>query len=1592
MRTYAGRRRDEALRVRPILRGAVVAAVVVAGLSVASGRAGAQTPPYPEPPESVLDLNAVFSLVLTTTGSEVDAETVYNSAQDFENNAIAEVCTDHQISPCTSQAILAWAPADVRAQEWADLDALIAKHAAGTLSCPTGVDTGSGVTADDCNVYYWFQLLDQQQQIAADQDAINEYASWAGLSTATSGADNIYDSPLAYGPGRQGGFCDYMPPGEPNSGFTYTGNQNPVCFGDCPEEALLIGGCDPQYPSINDFQAWGSWDATEKIDNTPGYYSALVETAAATGAALVVGVGSAAVTPIVAATSAAGLSGSALQQSLFPYANRPYYQFQSRPPTPSGRGQYEVETPEEEVADEAPADASSEDVAADATDLAADGATDGAVDATEAISATAEAAGAVAFVVGIAIFAIVTIAMQIYQIYTDAQISHGLEDKLSADNSSPPDIDTAFTGTAGYTAGLGVFAAATNNDAPTACVGPPYSSTGGPGTPTCTETPTIPAASNSDPSFVVTPVNGEATSQRSIYSIDPSGIFDGTRISGTGWFVAQKYSSSNPDNATAPGTAAGDAGATVESLEFQYVDWTGSPWVAQLYTPTGASSPEFATYPLQQSDESACTPPSGPSPCVTSSITFEEPNGFNGTPIDATATIASAASSLPTASVSFPTSIVVGQTVTFTASGSGPAPGDSPITSYSWQMPTQWVNSSIVCGPTSCSTTLTGQSPSYKFTVPGDQFASLTVTDEAGYSSTTNFVVDVSDTSTATLTSSANPSVEGQPVTLTATVAPSNPFNNLLDEGFFPPVTGEVEFFYDLPGGVVPPILLGPPVPLQYVPIGPLSAPDSPDGTASFTLPSDFVAPASYDFSAVYFGSDEYSASGDYPGDTDLSEASATIGLQVNAAATSVAVTSSANPSIYGDPLTFTASVGTNLPGLGTPTGDVQFYADGSPLGSPVAVNSSGVATYTTDAANTLAKTGPTTKWPDGHAVTADYLGSSDEEFLPSSGLLGSAGSGQAVGPAPQPPRVVNQTVKLVEGSCASIDVLTGASDVNDTIVASTTAIVSGPKLPDTIVNDHNGVAVFCSKADGPATTSFTYKVKNSGAVDPVTNPQGIPQTSNTARVTVELSPADWYAYSGGGAKVPTSCPTSASASTRCSLAQALALAASGATVYLTTPGKAGVYSGDFTTSASVTIEPAPKVSDPILDGGAAGSVVTVPAASGDLADVAVTLDGLTIRNGDSGVGGGLFVAGSAVTLKGDTITGNAAGAFGGGAFVASGGKLLISDSSVSGNTAGLQGGGVMNESGRSVVISGSTVSGNTAVQGGGVMNDTDLSVVRSTFDDNVATGFVTGISFGGAIASGGTLAVSASTLSGDSAAYGDEISNSGTATVVRSTLADGGSGWLIDEGIGDPITIAGSIIYGTNDNQCDRELGDAGFNLENDTTANCGFRSTRHDIVGESPDLGALKNNGGPTETMLPGVKSPVLDQINDPTTLKLGGQTLVLCPLLDQRGISSGSAPDGCAIGSVQVANASLPVVTKISPSAGPLAGGTVVTIAGVDLAGATRVTFGGVAAKKFRVNKNGTITATSPAAPASGTVEVTVTTREGVSPWRPAARFRH
>jgi|GEM_PF-710395 len=73
--------------------------------------------------------------------------------------------------------------------------------------------------------------------------------------------------------------------------------------------------------------------------------------------------------------------------------------------------------------------------------------------------------------------------------------------------------------------------------------------------------------------------------------------------------------------------------------------------------------------------------------------------------------------------------------------------------------------------------------------------------------------------------------------------------------------------------------------------------------------------------------------------------------------------------------------------------------------------------------------------------------------------------------------------------------------------------------------------------------------------------------------------------------------------------------------------------------------------------------------------------------------------------------------------------------------------------------------------------------------------------------------------------------------------------------------------------------------------------------------------------------------------------------------------------------------PTVTGISPSSGPVTGGTSVTITGTSFTGASTVFFGATAATSFSVNSDTQITATAPAGSA-GTVDVTVTTPTGTS----------
>jgi hypothetical protein len=123
-----------------------------------------------------------------------------------------------------------------------------------------------------------------------------------------------------------------------------------------------------------------------------------------------------------------------------------------------------------------------------------------------------------------------------------------------------------------------------------------------------------------------------------------------------------------------------------------------------------------------------------------------------------------------------------------------------------------------------------------------------------------------------------------------------------------------------------------------------------------------------------------HSITASYGGDSNFTGSTSSILAQVvNKANTSTAVTSNANPSTFGQAVTFTAAVTSTG---GTPTGSVTFSDSGNPLGSS-ALNGSGQASFTT---SSLAG--------GAHVISATYGGDSNFSSSSSSNL------GQNVNPA----------------------------------------------------------------------------------------------------------------------------------------------------------------------------------------------------------------------------------------------------------------------------------------------------------------------------------------------------------------------------------------------------------------------------------------------------------------------------------------------------------------------------------------------------------------------------------------------------------------
>lgn len=177
-------------------------------------------------------------------------------------------------------------------------------------------------------------------------------------------------------------------------------------------------------------------------------------------------------------------------------------------------------------------------------------------------------------------------------------------------------------------------------------------------------------------------------------------------------------------------------------------------------------------------------------------------------------------------------------------------------------------------------------------------------------------------TTTTSVTSSANPSVWGQSVTLTATVSPAA-------------------------GGGTP--------------TGTVTFSDGSNTLGTQTLTS---GEATFTSSSLSVGSHSITAT--YSGDSTFQTSTGTLTQTVNVASTTVGIASSANPSVLNSSVTLTASVSAMAPGAGTPTGTIVFK-DGSTVLSTVTISSSGQATFSTSSL----VAGP-------HSITASYSGDSN--------------------------------------------------------------------------------------------------------------------------------------------------------------------------------------------------------------------------------------------------------------------------------------------------------------------------------------------------------------------------------------------------------------------------------------------------------------------------------------------------------------------------------------------------------------------------------------------------------------------------------------
>jgi len=266
-----------------------------------------------------------------------------------------------------------------------------------------------------------------------------------------------------------------------------------------------------------------------------------------------------------------------------------------------------------------------------------------------------------------------------------------------------------------------------------------------------------------------------------------------------------------------------------------------------------------------------------------------------------------------------------------------------------------------------------------------------------------------------------------------------------------------------------------------------------------------------------------------------------------------------------------------------------------------------------------------------------------------------------------------------------------------------------------------------------------------------------------------------------------------------------------------------------------------------------AGGGGTGGGVNSNFSDVIITDSLITDNVGGSGAGV-LAALGGSMTITGSTISDNTSTFGGGGIYMSVGPDLTLVDSTVSGNSAPQFGGGVTVSRAGPALIEGSTIVGNSAgTNGGGIWNDiTTLTVINSTVSGNEAG------SNGGGLYNNNDGDSDGATLSA--------ITNLTNVTFFGNDADDGGGiynrsvfGGVNDTQPENPATIniTNTIVAESDSNNCVNFASGGGiatfnsndYNLSDDTSC-AAFFTEANDLNDASPNLGALADNGGPTET----------------------------------------------------------------------------------------------------------------------------------------------